>query len=513
MLGVEVMGRMAAMIDRSVVSAILIVLILIVRMLKGSVPKHTFMVLWTIVLLRLLCPWSVDVPFSLFSIFGRTRTEMVNAVADRINEEASSMYMAVALKRLDAPGTTLVPVAPVRVIWFIGFVLCVVLFAGAYLLARNRYSHSPRAEHPQIEDFFKTHPLRRRVRVLVSDRVNAPLTVGILRPVILLPQAVLDAGGEMLDYTLMYAYIHLKQWNALFKTLMVFSLCMHWYNPLCWVMLVVSSRDMEILCDTLLLRRCGDEARSRYPTLLLQMEEKRSRIMPLCNGFSRSALEERVSSMMLRPYASVPGRIIAGVVVALACTVMTNATPHPIRELVQALDAPIGAVGESRSGKDEIWVVGERLAEGFYVASGTEDAQMTIKAGNGELVFEMREIQSRVGECRFVCYLTEGMELHFDGQTELKPITRGKVISDKTATTYIGSGMFRAGASIPVGSYSVSAAPGVENGMCLVYELSEDETVKTEIARVALIETQTCALYLSEGQVVEIRGGVLECNG
>lgn len=513
MSGVEHLGRMAALIDRSAVSAILIMLILIVRMLKGSMPKHTFMVLWSIVLVRLLCPWSLDVPFSLFSIFGRTRTGMVNTVADLINEEASSLYMAVALKRLGAPGTALVPIAPVRVIWCIGFVLCGALFGCAYLIAYRRYGHSPRAKHAQIDAFFASHPIHRHVRVGVSDRIQAPMTVGILRPVILLPRRVLDEGGETLDYSLMYAYLHLKQWNSLFKTLMVFALCMHWFNPLCWIMLIASSRDMEILCDALMLRRGGEKARMVYPQMLLGMQEKRSLIMPFCNGFSRSALEERISSMMLRPYAAVPGKIFSVCIVALACTVMTNATPHPVREFVEAIEAPVGAVGVSRGGEDESWLVGKDVAEGFYVVNGEANASVTIVAGTGEMRCDMDEIVQRIGESEFVIYLTDGMEVLFDGRSVLTPITRGKVISDKTATVYIGSGMFRAGASIPVGIYSVGTAPGLSEGMCLIYELSEDETSSTELERMTLSPEHNCMIQLKEGQVIEVRGGMLECNG
>ena len=153
------------------------------------------------------------------------------------------------------------------------------------------------------------------------------------------------------------------------------------------------------------------------------------------------------------------------------------------------------------------------MQEGFYVVTGEEEAGVEIQTASGSVEYAMEDVHARVGERKFVLYLAEGMHVRFTGASVLTPITRGKVISDKTATVYIGSGMFRAGASIPVGVYRLSAAPGLGEGMCLVYDVEADGKTTREVGRIALTETESQTVRLTEGQILEIRSGVLECNG
>ena len=512
MSGIEQLGRMAALLDRSVVAGMLIILILIVRMLRARVPKHTFAALWCVVLIRLLCPYTLEVPFSLFSIFGRTRMEMVRAVADQINRSARVLYVSVPFGAHTASGEPVVSVTPVRLIWTIGFLLCITYFVCTAVRAGKRLKGADASEDPRLSSFAKQH--HGRIAVRASDQLHAPLVRGVLRPALVLPQSVLDTGGDALAYVLTYASIHVRGGYALLRALLVLSVCVHWFNPLCWVMLVIMNRDMELLCDALTVRRCGEAARSAYRALLLQMEEPRSRLLPLANGFSRGALEERVSALMMRPYASVAGQIAGVVLVALAATSMTGTAPAGVKPpVMEVMEVQENAVGESLTGEDTTWTVGEEVAQGFYVVSGTANATLTLENQSGRLFYHMEAILERAGERKFVIYLADGTRVRFEGKSLLTPITHGKVISDKTATVYIGSGLFRAGASIPVGVYSVSAAPGMGMGTCLIYEVSADGKTTTEVQRIPLREMKTTAIQLQEGQILEIRSAMLECNG
>ena len=82
-----------------------------------------------------------------------------------------------------------------------------------------------------------------------DDRISSPLTYGILHPVILLPRQNLSLPQETLDCILTHEYVHIRRFDCLLKLLLTAALCLHWLNPLVWVMYLLANRDIELCCD------------------------------------------------------------------------------------------------------------------------------------------------------------------------------------------------------------------------------------------------------------------------
>ena len=82
------------------------------------------------------------------------------------------------------------------------------------------------------------------------------------------------------------------------KLVLTAALCIHWFNPLVWFMYLLANRDMELSCDEAVVRRFGEENKSAYARMLIRMEKTKSGLTPLCNSFSKSAIEERVTAIM-----------------------------------------------------------------------------------------------------------------------------------------------------------------------------------------------------------------------
>ena len=64
-------------------------------------------------------------------------------------------------------------------------------------------------------------------------------------------------------------------------------LCVHWFNPLVWVMYILANRDIELSCDEAVVRLFGENAKTDYAQALISMEETRSGLTPLCNNVCR----------------------------------------------------------------------------------------------------------------------------------------------------------------------------------------------------------------------------------
>lgn len=79
-----------------------------------------------------------------------------------------------------------------------------------------------------------------------------------------------------LRYVLEHEYVHIRRLDMLTKLIMIAAVCIHWFNPLVWVMYILFNRDLELSCDETVVRRFGMDIKSVYATALISMEEKKS---------------------------------------------------------------------------------------------------------------------------------------------------------------------------------------------------------------------------------------------
>jgi len=154
-----------------------------------------------------------------------------------------------------------------------------------------------------------------------SDRITTPFAVRLLKPRIILPKTVNMDDKQLLNYVLTHEYYHIKRYDALWKLLFVFTLCIHWFNPMVWVMFVLANRDLELICDLKVIRHFGTDSKTAYAYSLIGLAEHRGNFAPLYNGFSKNAAEERIVSIMKIKKNTVLGIAIAALIVGGVITV------------------------------------------------------------------------------------------------------------------------------------------------------------------------------------------------
>lgn len=108
-----------------------------------------------------------------------------------------------------------------------------------------------------------------------AGRISSPLTFGVLRPVILVPKKTDWTDETALRYVLEHEFVHIQRFDVLSKLLLIAAVCVHWFNPLVWVMYVLANRDLELSCDETVLRRFGGDVRAAYARVLIRMEAAR----------------------------------------------------------------------------------------------------------------------------------------------------------------------------------------------------------------------------------------------
>ncbi len=307
--------------QRSAAGAAMILVIVLIRALTlQRLPKRTFVVLWGMTLARLLLPWALPSPLSVYAWAGRLlhtteRSTGTAGFARVISEKGMPPVFPAAVRS----GAAASPDWQ-TIVWLIGILVCGACFAAAYRTCGRTFRESLPVERDEARQWLARHPLRRRLEIRQSDRVSTPLTYGVLRPVILLPKTVDWEDQDTMQYVLAHEYVHIRRFDALFKAVMTVAVCVHWFNPAVWGMYVLVNRDIELSCDEAVLRLFGERSKADYAMALLCLEEKRGGAAPLCSGFSINAIEERIKAIMKNKKHSAAA-LAAAIVLVFSVTV------------------------------------------------------------------------------------------------------------------------------------------------------------------------------------------------
>lgn len=290
-----------SLLQMSFLGTVIILLIVVLRaVLINRLPKKTFLILWWIALIRLLVPFSIKSVTSIYSLLqsiysdiNPVRTAQTTTflpIHGNMPEIANGLSEAM-VQRTES-------ISILSVIWLAGLLLCFGFFAVSYIKCYREFRFSLPVENDILEAWKEKHLLKRSLSIRQTETIAAPLSYGVIRPVILMPKNTEWKNIYQLRYVLEHEYVHIRRLDMLTKLIMIAAVCIHWFNPLVWVMYILFNRDLELSCDETVVRRFGMDIKSVYATALISMEEKKSGLTPLCNSFSKNAIEERIRAIM-----------------------------------------------------------------------------------------------------------------------------------------------------------------------------------------------------------------------
>lgn len=216
-------------------------------------------------------------------------------------------------------------------IWLTGLLPCISYFTFSYIRGCRKFRQSLPVESELLQEWYRSHTLKRKLSVRQSDQIAAPLTYGFFRPVILMPKTSGWDDRDQTAYILEHEYVHIQRGDAAVKLLIAIAACMHWFNPLVWVMYVLFNRDIELSCDEAVLRRFGEETRTVYARLLIHMEERQSSFAPFGSSFSKTAIEERITAIMKIKKLSFAMTVCAAVLVGSVTAVFATSAATDMR--------------------------------------------------------------------------------------------------------------------------------------------------------------------------------------
>ena len=334
-------------------SAVLIPLLVGKGWLRQHVRARALYVVWLILALRLVIPVDLSLPEPAVTVEAPSYQVSLPARAPSANlptalptEESAAEAGQTAPAAASAVRT--IPVtALLSALWLFGALAAALVQGGGYLLARRRLLRDARPDLEAEEQAGQTAAglgLKRAVPVRRSGQVRTPMVLGLIRPVLLLPE-----GQAVDEVVLCHELTHLKRLDLAYKALLVAACWLHWFNPLVWWMSRAASENLELCCDDDVAAGRDAAFRRKYGELLLSTaEEKPGPTLSSRFGGSKQAMRDRLANLFVKKKR---GRLLACAALAVLALVggLVACEGRPAmtdQEAVEALEESLSYDGE-----------------------------------------------------------------------------------------------------------------------------------------------------------------------
>lgn len=188
--------------------------------------------------------------------------------------------------------------------WLVGTAVFLGIHIGSYALFRKKLFRwarpvDPRSQVMLIKDRLQNElDISEDVPVLISAAAASPMMLGFFRSVLVLPHE--DYSDTELYFILRHELTHFKRRDIWYKLLMVLANAVHWFNPLVWLMVRESDRDLEISCDSIVVRGADAEGRRFYSQAILSNVHRQPALTAFTTHFygGKRSLKERFKNIL-----------------------------------------------------------------------------------------------------------------------------------------------------------------------------------------------------------------------
>lgn len=357
-------------------AGVLALAVMLARLALRRAPKWAVCLLWALVAVRLVLPFSLQSPVSLQAaqspvtavLYELPQTQEAAQKTDEVLSGGSAEPLTplpptevVTAQPVPAPKPAMT-VSLLAAIWLAGVVMMLTYMLVSYLGIYRRVCTAVR-----LED-----------NVYRCGSWGTPFVLGLLRPRIYVPEGMDDAA---LPQVLAHERCHIRRGDHIVKPLAFLLLALHWFNPVLWAAYVLLGRDMENACDERVLRGVDGAGRAAYSRALVAcaVRQRPAAVCPL--AFGEVAVQERVKNAMNGKKPAVWAAVLLAIAAAViaVCFLTSPGRREPSvdgawdAETLYALRTPyvgdspavgriLNAVGLDKMGADSDWDFTMRLS-------------------------------------------------------------------------------------------------------------------------------------------------------
>ena len=299
------------LLNLSISASWLVLAVLVLRLVSKRSPKWMNVLLWGIVALRLVLPFSVESALSLIPSAetvspavvqfdpAPTITSGVSIIDNAVNPSLSEHFAAVPTMSVN-PLYVWTEIA--GWVWLIGLGTMLLYALVSYLRLRRRVRVSlPVQDH-----------------IYLCDAISSPFILGVVKPHIYLPSTLDEVQRQNV---LSHERAHLTRRDHWWKPLGFALLAVYWFNPVLWLAYTLLCRDIELACDERVIRTMDESAVKTYSTVLLACSMPRKAVITCPLAFGEVGVKERVKNALhyKKPAFWVVAASVAVCVVVAVC--------------------------------------------------------------------------------------------------------------------------------------------------------------------------------------------------
>ena len=276
------------LLNLSISASWLVLAVLVLRLVSKRSPKWMNVLLWGMVALRLMLPFSIESALSLIPSAetlspevvrfdpAPTITSGVEFIDNAVNPSLSESFAAAPLASVN----------PLYVwtylagwVWLIGLGAMLLYALVSYLRLCRRVSVS----------------LCVRENIYLCDAISSPFILGVVKPHIYLPSGLDEVQRQNV---LSHERAHLARRDHWWKPLGFALLAVYWFNPVLWLAYALLCRDIELACDERVIRTMDESAVKTYSTVLLACSMPRKAVITCPLAFGEVGVKERVRNAL-----------------------------------------------------------------------------------------------------------------------------------------------------------------------------------------------------------------------
>ena len=307
-------------INMSISASYIVLAVLLLRLLLKKAPKWITVVLWDIVAVRLICPFSIE---SVLSLIPSSEVVSPDIMMDKTPEINTGIPVlnqvinpVISGSFTPDPGTSANPlqlwIPTFAVIWIIGMVALLIYTVISFAKVKRKIGTA----------------VLLRDNIYQSENVVSPFVLGIIKPKIYLPFGM---NEKDMEHVVAHEMAHIRRKDHLWKPLGFLLLSLHWFNPLMWLGYVLLCRDIELACDEKVIKELDHDARADYSEALLTCSVNRRMIAACPLAFGEVGVKDRVKSVL--NYKKPAFWIIIAAVVACVAVAVCFLTNPPAKDV------------------------------------------------------------------------------------------------------------------------------------------------------------------------------------
>lgn len=266
------------------VSIVIALLLLLRRVLSRRYAAHVMGIIWLVLAVRLLIPVQLTLPHAPVTV--PSPVYQANAQQIQPDTPAGLIFAAQIVRTQEEAPQTLPPGLWCAGLWAAGALGILTLHGVAYAVFRRRLGQGRENTRllAVLEQEKAALGIAKAIKLLTVPQIDCPMLTGFFRVKLLLPTDDITAADAR--YIFRHELLHYKHRDLWRKLIFLLAQCMHWFNPMVYLLIRCAREDMELASDHAVVQGLPVAEKKQYGQIILRSASRQANYSAFISRFS-----------------------------------------------------------------------------------------------------------------------------------------------------------------------------------------------------------------------------------